>query len=87
MLNPRKSKHLQSINFESVYVGMSRVRKREDLRIWPIREDQMEHLLKMKPSRDFTLWVNNYNNNKWITEGLHDEHNKWIMKGKKMLRA
>lgn len=39
---------------------MSRVRKRDDLRIWPIREDQMEYLLKMKPSRDFTLWINNY---------------------------
>jgi len=52
-----ESTYPQGINFESVYVGISRVRNEKDMRIWPIsRGEGMANVFTLKRPPNLSKW-------------------------------
>ena len=66
-LHPRMSCQLMRLNFESLYVAMTRVRRAEDIRVmcWP--DADFKHLLKLKRPACFDAWLASYTD-----EGMWD---------------
>ena len=58
-LNQRPGKKLGSLCFHEFYVGLSRVKLGDDLRILPPhKENSFEYLKKLKPPDDLIQWLN-----------------------------
>lgn len=62
----------------SVYVGFTRVKRNEDLRIWPMKivDDNIIHLTKLKRSVGLRMWKNNYINGRWNMAGFKNYNTK-----------
>jgi len=56
----------------SVHVGLTRVKKGDDIRIWPmdITPESVQHLTKLRRSIGLKIWKSNYNNGRWDECGL-----------------
>lgn len=59
----------------SVYVGLTRVKRGEDIRIWPmsLTEDNIRHLTKLKRTVGIQMWKTNYANGIWNKSGLEGQ--------------
>ena len=70
-LHPRTSCQLMRLNFESLYVAMTRVRRTEDIRVmcWP--DVALKHLLKLKRPACFDAWLASYTD-----EGMWDSRSR-----------
>ena len=57
----------------SVYVGITRVKRNADLRLWPmdITDDNIKHLTKLRRNVGLRIWKNNYVNGHWNMAGLN----------------
>ena len=66
----------------SLYVGISRVHKLEELRVLPFNDDDVEYLTGL--SRDPLLhdWINNYKDGKWQHDGFAKIEEEMIKHGK-----
>jgi hypothetical protein len=62
----------------SVYVGLTRVRRGADIRIWPmpITHESVQHLTKLRRNIGLTIWKGNYINGQWQKAGLRDFNKK-----------
>lgn len=69
------------LSISSVYVGITRVKRGEDIRIWPmpITNESTRHLTKLRRSVGLHLWMKNYFNGIWNKSGLQS-HQKQKMK-------
>ena len=56
----------------SVYVGLTRVRSGDDIRIWPMKitPENVAHLTKLRRSVGLKIWKTNYINGEWNECGL-----------------
>ena len=88
VINFRKKGYLRPLDHESVYVGLSRVMKTDDIRLYPIDIENADHLFNMKPHANLVHWDNNYNkHHKWVTGGLRKALNTEQHLGLKSLKA
>lgn len=77
-----------AFHFESMYVGMSRVRSGEDLRMCHLRPEDIDNLLCLKPAPELSLWMDNYDDHgRWKIGGLADEEDKRRRRAFDALRA
>lgn len=60
-LNARRSKKLMTVNLQALYVGLTRVRSGDGLRIWPSARGDLDYLLKLKRPSELSEWENGYN--------------------------
>ena len=50
---------LGSLDFHALYVGLTRVEFRDDIRILPCHDDEnFKHLLNLKPKPNLREWLN-----------------------------
>ena len=64
----------------SVYVGLTRVKRGDDIRIWQmeITDDRMKHLTKLKRSVGLRLWGEKYINGRWYMTSLRCRKNVYM---------
>ena len=67
----------QSTKLQTLLVGLSRVRRNTDLRIWPMTESQMNKLRGMKRDEDLVAWIHGYDEDgKWCPAEVHEYKKK-----------
>ena len=66
----------QKTTFNSLYVTLSRVRARKDMRLMPFNpgsKNGLQHLVKLEPNKDLLLWLKGFGSNKDIPQTWNPE--------------
>ena len=61
---------------QTLLVGLSRVRRNTDLRIWPMSESQLSKLREMKRDEDLIAWIQSYDEDGMWCPAAVDEYKK-----------
>ena len=71
---------LKGLQFEGLYVALSRVEYGSHIRVVFDDETGLNHLRNLKRPRNFDLWINNYceQTGKWIQEGMEQLRKKKV---------
>ena len=56
VLNDHYGKFILSVSFESLYVSLSRIQCKDDIRIWFSCYEDLEYLTKLKPNAKFAIY-------------------------------
>ena len=79
---------LKGLQFEGLYVALSRVEYGSHIRVVFDDETGLNHLRNLKRPRNFDLWINNYceKTGKWIQEGMEHLRKKQVRTAQGKLR-
>jgi len=87
-LHKHPGRSLKGLQFQGLYVALSRVEQGSHLRVVYDEHHGLKHLYHLRRPKNFDLWINNYcdRSGQWQRQGLNDLRKKKIQGVRKQLK-
>ena len=87
-LHKHPGRSLKGLQFQGLYVALSRVEQGSHLRVVYDEHHGLKHLYRLRRPKNFDLWINNYcdRSGQWKRQGLNDLREKKMQEVQKQLK-